>query len=242
MVDDLLGGALFHHHAAVHEEDAVRHIPGELHLMGDDDHGGLVGRQVPQHPQHLAGEFRVEGRGGLIETEDIRLQGQGAGDGHTLLLSTRKLVGIMPRPVGQAHVGQQLPGMFLNFRKDFLFVLLVVGSFLGQQLFRQHDVLQCRILGEEVEVLEHQPEMQPLFADIRLAPGVGVGGAPEGLAPHRDGPGVGGFQEIQAAQKGCLAGTRRPDDGDGLALLQRKGDIPQHGGTAEAFADAGHFQ
>ena len=106
MVDDLLGVALFHHHTAIHKQDAVSHIAGKLHLMRHDDHGGLVLGQIAQDPQHLARQFGVEGRGRLVKAEDVRLQGQGAGNGHALLLPAGKLVRVMPRPVGKPHLGQ----------------------------------------------------------------------------------------------------------------------------------------
>ena len=93
VLDDLPGVALFHNHASVHEYHLVGHVPGESHLMGDDDHGGLLLGQGADHPQHLAGELRVQGRGGLVKAEDIGAEGQGPGDGHPLLLAAGELVG-----------------------------------------------------------------------------------------------------------------------------------------------------
>ena len=48
VVDELAGRAFLHHDAAVHEHDAVGHVAGEVHLMGNDDHGGLSVGEVPQ--------------------------------------------------------------------------------------------------------------------------------------------------------------------------------------------------
>ena len=61
-------------------------------------------------------------------------------------------------------------------------------------------------------------------------------------AVHRDLPAVGGFQEIQAAQQRCFAGTGRADDRQRFALVQLQGDVAQHGGRAKALADAVYFQ
>ena len=88
-----------------------------------------------------------------------------------------------------------------------------------QQFTRQHYVLQGGVLREEVEVLEHQPEVQSLFADLSLPLGGGVGGVPHGLAVHPDAAGVRPLQKVQAAQQGGLAGAGRADDGQRLALL-----------------------
>ena len=81
VVDEILCAALLYHNAAVHKKDAVRHIAGKLHLMGDDDHGGAVRGKLPQDAQHLTGQLGVKGRGRLIKAENVGVQRQGAGDG-----------------------------------------------------------------------------------------------------------------------------------------------------------------
>ena len=42
VVDELFGRAFFHDHTAIHEQDVVGHIAGEVHLMGDNDHCRLM--------------------------------------------------------------------------------------------------------------------------------------------------------------------------------------------------------
>ena len=79
------------------------------------------------------------------------MQGQCAGDRHALLLPARKLMRIMPRPVGKPHLGQQFPGVSLEFIMDLFAVLLVIRALFGKQLARQHHVLQRRILRKQVE-------------------------------------------------------------------------------------------
>ena len=107
VVDQLLCRALFHHHAAVHKQDAVGHIPGKVHLVGDDDHGGLAVGQFPQHSQHLAGQLRVKGAGGLVEAEDVRVQCQRTGNGYPLLLPAGKLVRVVVCPlIDQSWCGE----------------------------------------------------------------------------------------------------------------------------------------
>ena len=133
------------------------------------------------------------------------MQRQGAGDGHALLLPARKLVRVVVLPVGEAHLRQQRTRLLLEFGKDLTLVLLVVGALPRQQLPGQHYVLQRRVLREQVEVLEHQTEMQPLFADGLLALGAGVGGAPQRFARDGDRAGVGRLEKVQAAQQRGLA-------------------------------------
>ena len=85
----------------------------------------------------------------------------------------------MPRPVGKPHLGQQFPGMRFQLVVDLLAVLLVVRALFRQQFTRQHHILQRRILRKKVEILEHQSEVQPLFAQHGLALGAGIVRAPQ---------------------------------------------------------------
>mgnify|MGYP007066005001 FL=1 len=95
------------------------------------------------------------------------------------------------------NVGQNLPP-----------VLLVVGALLRQELARQHDVLQRRVLGKQVEALEHKAEVQPLFADGFFALRFGVGGAPQRFTRYCNAAGVGGLQKVQTAQQRLFCRSR----------------------------------
>ena len=104
VVDELFGRALFHHHAAIHKEDAVCHVAGKVHLVGDDDHRGLPIGQVSQHPEDFAGQLRVQRGSGLVKTEDVRVESQRAGNGHALLLAAGELVRVVVCPLREAHL------------------------------------------------------------------------------------------------------------------------------------------
>ena len=77
-------------------------------------------------------------------------------------------------------------------------------------------------MWKQVEVLEHQTEMEPLFADFAFLLGGRVGGIPHGLAVHLDNTRVRPFQKVQAAQQGGLTGAGRADDRQRFALFQRE--------------------
>ena len=49
--------------------------------------------QVLHDGEHLADHFGVQGRGRLVEEQHLRVHGQGAGDGHALLLAAGELPG-----------------------------------------------------------------------------------------------------------------------------------------------------
>ena len=72
-------------------------------------------------------------------------------------------MGVMPRPVGQAHLGQQRPSLLLNLSEDALLLPLKVGPLPGQELAGQSHVFQRGVLGKEVERLEDQPKVCLLY-------------------------------------------------------------------------------
>ena len=123
-----MGIALLHDDAAIHENDLVRHVPGESHFVGDDDHGGLLIRQVADDSKDLAGQLGVQCGGGFVEAENIRVHGQCPGDGYPLLLAAGELVRVVVCPVSQPHLLQKLPA----FRFNLLFAL--TAPLLRQQL------------------------------------------------------------------------------------------------------------
>src|SRR3990172_8845704 len=81
--------------ALVEEADAVGDVTREAHLMGGDDHGHARLRQLTDDVEHLCHELRIERAGDLVEEQQVGLHGQGANDGHALLLATRESVGIL---------------------------------------------------------------------------------------------------------------------------------------------------
>ena len=148
----------------------------------------------------------------------------------------------MVLPVAEAHFFQQLPALCLDLLQDFLLVLLEIRPLLAEKLLGQRDVLQSRVLGEEVKGLEHHAEVEPLFAHLALPLGGGIGGVKDHRTVHRDGALVGLFQKVQAPQQGGLSAAGGADDGQRLALLQIEADILQNPGGTEMLFNVMYFQ
>ena len=92
----------------VQNGDPVADFLDDIHLVGDDHHGDaqlLV--QLLQQIQNRQGRGGVQGGGGLVAEQDLRVVGQGAGDGDALLLAAGELGGVGPGPVAQADQVQQ---------------------------------------------------------------------------------------------------------------------------------------
>ena len=98
------------------------------------------------------------------KAQHFRIQCQRTGDGHTLLLTAGELEGIIFQLVGKSHLVQKLPTQLVQ----------LLGCAFFQQGRGQGHILEGIILREQIEILEHQTEMQPVLADLLLViPGIG---------------------------------------------------------------------
>ncbi len=84
--EKLVGIVEFDEPAKIKEGGFVRDAAGLLHVVGDDDDGVIAAQLVDQFLD-LHGGDGVEGGGGLVHEEDLRLGGDGAGDAKPLLLA-----------------------------------------------------------------------------------------------------------------------------------------------------------
>ncbi|MNJ32708.1 hypothetical protein D3C77_273810 [compost metagenome] len=123
--------------------------------MGDDDHGALFFGQAANGCQYLTDQFGVQGRSGLVEENYLGLHCQGAGNCHPLLLATGQLARVGRFFACQTDFGQQL-----HAQCDGLFTRCLLDH---QGAF--NNVLQCRAMGEQVEVLEHEADLLAQLAD-----------------------------------------------------------------------------
>ena len=195
--------------AVVDEDDAVGHLAGEAHFVGDHQHGDAGVGQLLHQFQNLAHHFGVEGAGGLVEQDHVRVHGKGTGNGNALLLAAGKALGVGVGLVGQAHAGQQLIGLVGN---GLLILELEQGG--GQLKVFLHGQV-----GEEVEVLEHHAHL--------LAHSVDVGFIHLGALKF-DAAGGGDLQPVQAAQEGGLAAAGGADQADHVAAVDVDINALQH--------------
>src|SRR5688572_24644962 len=97
-------------------DDAVG-VGGDVLLVGDDDHGLSLAVDGLEGGEDLVAGLGVEVPGGLVGEDDRRPVDQGAGDGDTLALAARQLVGAVLHAVGQADDGEGLGGAILAFAR-----------------------------------------------------------------------------------------------------------------------------
>ena len=188
--------------------------------MGDHQHGDAGVGQLLHQLQYLAHHLRVQGAGGLVEQDHVRVHGQSAGNGNALLLAAGKALGEHIGFIGQADTGQQLLGTLGS-------LLLALEL---EQLRGQAEVLLDGQVGEEVEVLEHHAHL--------LAHGVNVGFV-HFHALKFDAAAGGDLQPVQAAQERGFAAAGGADQADHIAAVNVNvdalEDIQRGGGLFVAF-------
>ena len=113
--------------------------------MCDHDHGHPVLGKFNHYIQHFFDHLRIKRRSRLIKQHDFRLHAEAAGNGHTLLLSARKLARIFGRLLGNVNTVEvshrELGG--IAFRKP-------AGFHWGQGQIIDHTEM-----GKEIELLEY---------------------------------------------------------------------------------------
>src|SRR6478672_3718920 len=206
--EELLGGVLLDDRAVGHEHDAVRGGAGKAHLVGDDDHRHALLGEVDHHVEDLLDHLRVECGGRLVEEHHLRLHRQCTGDRDPLLLAAGELSGVLLGLVADADPVEQLARLLLGG-----FLLLPADLDRAER-----DVLEDRLVGEEVEALEHHP-------DLGAQRGEGLALLRQRLAVERDRALVDRLEAVDRAAQRRLARARRADDHDDLAALHGEVDV-----------------
>ena len=210
LLEYAVGGAVLDEGATVEEEDALRKVACEAHFVGDKNHGEpLFGQQA-----HDAGDFGHHGgvqcRSGLVEEQNLGLQGQCACYGGALLLSAGEGGGEGRGFLGKADLVEGVEGAGPGF---------VFGEVLhlGEG---QGDVAHEGEVGEKVALLEDVAHLLPQAVD-------GIAGGGDLLSVDDDGARRGRVEEVEGAQEGGFAGARRAYDADKLALVDAERNVVQ---------------
>ncbi len=99
--------SLLDHQPGVHEQHAIRGGAGKAHLVRYHHHRHAALAQFAHHREHAADQFGIQRAGGFVEQHDARLQRDGSGDRHALLLAAGQLAGIMPGAIRQPDARQR---------------------------------------------------------------------------------------------------------------------------------------
>ena len=143
----------------------------------------------------------VEARKGLIHQHDARARGQGAGQGHALLLTARQLMRVLVRKAGQIDLVQQLrhpPGL------------------LGRiALQAKGDVARHGQMRKQREILKHQPNAAGFGRQVD-------GGAKDFDAINPNAACIRPIHPSNHPQRGGFSAARRAKKAHHLARLNRQ--------------------
>ncbi len=107
---------VLHDPAEAHHRQALGHLRHHAEVVGDeqDAHAGTV-LQLAHEAQDLRLHGHVQGGGGFVGDQQVRLAGHGHGDHHPLALAARQAVGKLVDAflgIGDLHLGQGGDGAF----------------------------------------------------------------------------------------------------------------------------------
>jgi len=212
--------------AVSHDSDAVGEAEGFGEVVGDEDGGfGQGFLQVQELPVELEPGEGVEGAEGLVEEDEGRIGGEGAGEGHSLALAAGELGGIA------AGVGGEFQP---NELEHFAGAGLAAVAVPAQKARDELDVLFNPPVGNEAAVLGHVADT-PAQSD-----GVEAG---DGLTfdPHVAGRGL--HQSIESAQKRRLAAAALAHERHRFAGVDGQGDPAEgDGASLIGLGDADGFE
>ena len=170
--EDLFGRALLSNDAVIHEDDLVGHVSRKVHFVRNDDHRHILCGKLLDDLQNLARDLGIKGGGRLVEAKHVGIQRKCARDGYALLLTARKLAGIVIHLIGKTDLFQEELCIFLRLGDHFftfrLALLLLLALVLDMKNGSQGYVFQRRILGKKIKGLENEAEIQFIFQFIFL--------------------------------------------------------------------------
>ena len=207
----------------VHEDHTVSDLPGELHLVRDDEHRHALARQVAHDDEDLADELRVESRRDLVEEHHVWLHHQRPGNGDPLLLPARELVRMLPSLLREADAREELASSRLRF----------LTRHPSDPPCRQRQVVERGELWEEVELLEDDPDALPDGGDVHAF-------ARDLLTLEEDAPRLDRLEQVDAAEQRALPASARADDTEHLAVFDAQVDAVENDVVAEALVDVLH--
>ena len=222
-------------HPAVHERELVADLARKAEVARHHHHRHAGARQVLHHRQDLAHQLGVQRRGRFVEQHQLRVHGQGAGDGNPLLLPARELRGILSMLAGQPDAIEQPGGA-------------VPGPGGRRALHpdrRLDHVLQRGHVRKQVELLEHHPDVAPHACHLALGQLIQFAAmlaVADQLAGHPDPATVDGFQVVDTGQQRALARSGRADDAHHATGRHVHVDVAQHLARSVALRQATDLQ
>src|SRR5437899_1489291 len=197
-------------------DDAGRVGQRRLELvLAHDEREPMLAIDRLENVHDAAGERGIEAGGGFVGQNDRGPLGEGARDGHSLLLAARERVGAAAGEVYQPHLCEaRARELAVGVREapEHARYGWNVAESSGQ------NVLQHRGAAHQVELLKHHADLPANRAEL------GGAGAGDGAAGHVDRAGGGLDEPVERAEKRGLAGAAPAEHHDELTLTDDEVD------------------
>ena len=191
-------------------DDAPAHRVDDALVVGGHHHRRPGAVDAIEEPHDPDGRGRVEVSGRLVGEQDQRAVDERAGDRHPLLLAAgelgREVVGLL-READEVEDLRHLCAHDVLRTPD--------------HLERERDVLVHGLVRQELEVLEHAPDVAPELRHLPRAQPADVAAGDQHAAARGD------LVAQQQLQEGRLARPGRADEEDELALQDLEREVPQ---------------
>ena len=214
IVEYLLGWAVLVDAALIHVEHPVADRPGEGHLVRHDHHRLSALGEVADDRLHLPHHRGIEGARRLVKQNHVRVHGQRAGDGDTLLLPAGELIGILQLTAGKPHPSQERHAG----------VIRLLLRFFEDVHRREHQIFDDRQVPEQVERLEHHPHPPTGQRQIVFRSG-NVDAVEQNLPFRRT------IQHVDTADQRRFSGAGRADDRDHVAVVYDRVHVRERRGV-----------
>ncbi len=195
MLEHRPGGPFLHDSPPVEHDQPLAEAAGHRQVVGHEDQAqAQAALQLPQQGQHLGLHFGIEHAHALVAEQHLRLQHQGAGDGHPLLLApgelTRQAV-LVELGRLQPHGGQPFAGPGSGFG--------AAGQTMDQQRIRHRFPHRHARIEAGQRILKHHLQAAASPGQLRPAHPEQVAALQaHAAAPHRR-------QTHQGTAEGALA-------------------------------------
>lgn len=210
----------------IDEDDFLADAHDGVHVVSVDECGHVVfAGDVLNQPVNDERGLGVESRVGLVAEEVLRVQGDGAGNGYTLLHTAADFAGIFVFGFGQVHAVQAKHGT----------ACAVAQGIVAEHVQGKHHVVEHRHRVEQGRTLEnhsHLPAQGLLLLFVHCQE---VAVVVEQFATF------GCQQSYDAFHQYCLPRTALSDNQVGLAVVEGRADVCQHLFPLKRFAESFQF-
>ena len=202
--------------AVADDGHAVGHGEGLVLVVGDvdaGDAGGALG--ASDFIAHLEAEFGVEVGEGLVEQEEVRVDGEGAGEGDALLLAAGELGGASAGVIGHPDDVEEFAGPLVSLSPS-----------LASHLEAESDVLEDAHVRPEGVVLEHHAAASPVGRSAR-----------DVVVSEADAAGVGEVEACDDPEEGRFAAAAGAEEEEQFTGLDDEGHVVDGENGPESLGD-----